>query len=62
MESKHCFPEESCNDGMICMTSLILVSQKKTVSLVQLVNMWGLPNYNCFCQSNYKKRKVNFNS
>lgn len=29
MESKHCFPEESCNDGMTCMISLVLVPQKK---------------------------------
>lgn len=30
MGSKHCFPEESCNDGMTCMISLILVPQKKS--------------------------------
>lgn len=30
MESKHCFPEESCNDGMTRMISLILIPQKNS--------------------------------
>lgn len=38
-----------------------IISSKKQFHRFNFVNIWGLPNQHCFCQGNYKKRKVNFN-